>query len=100
MTNVDKQFIKKRKKIDILGLSNNRKLQQTKEKERPTAAASLCRGWTISCKNDSYIFLRLNEKKRADIKGGILEILTKISLNLNPFPPIPPNFEGNKNLRF
>ena len=31
---------------------------------------------------------------------GILGVLTKISLNLNTFPPIPPNFEGNKNLRF
>ena len=39
-------------------------------------------------------------EKKADIKWGILGILTKISLNLNPFPPIPLNFEGNKNLRF
>ena len=31
---------------------------------------------------------------------GILGVLTKNSLNLNLFPPIPPNFEGNKNLRF
>ena len=38
------------------------------------------------------------------IKGwiykGILRVLVKNSLNLISFPPIPPNFEGNKNLRF
>ena len=76
-----KQFIKnkkikkkdqkttEKKKKDILGLSNNRKLQQTKEKERLVAAASLCKGRTISCKNDNYIFLLLNEKKMVDNKG-------------------------------
>ena len=30
------------------------------------------------------------------IYRGILGILIKFSLNLNPFPPIPPNFEGTK----
>ena len=38
------------------------------------------------------------------IKGwiykGILWVLVKKSLNLILFPPIPPNFEGNENLRF
>jgi hypothetical protein len=28
----------------------------------------------------------------------ILGLLVKNSLNLNPFPPIPPNFGGNENL--
>ena len=76
-----KQFIKnkkqkrkdqkttEKKKKDILGLSNNRKLLQTKEKKSPVAAASLCKGRTISCKNDNYIFLLLNEKKMVDNKG-------------------------------
>ena len=32
--------------------------------------------------------------------SGILGVLTKISLNLNPFTLIPLNFEENKNLRF
>jgi hypothetical protein len=31
---------------------------------------------------------------------GILGRLVKKSLNLNSFPPIPPNFEGNENLGF
>ena len=31
---------------------------------------------------------------------GILEVLVKKSLNLISFPPIPPNFGGNENLRF
>ena len=31
---------------------------------------------------------------------GILGRLVKKSLNLNPFPPIPPNFGGNENLEF
>ena len=31
---------------------------------------------------------------------GNLGRLVKKSLNLNPFPPIPPNFGGNENLRF
>ena len=39
-----------------------------------------------------------------EIKGwiyrGILEVLVKKSLNLISFPPIPPNFRGNENLRF
>jgi hypothetical protein len=30
----------------------------------------------------------------------ILGLLVKNSLNLNPFPPIPPNFGGNENLGF
>jgi hypothetical protein len=30
----------------------------------------------------------------------ILELLVKNSLNLNPFPPIPPNFGRNENLGF
>ena len=34
------------------------------------------------------------------IHRGILRVLVKKSLNLIPFPPIPPNFGGNKNLRF
>ena len=38
------------------------------------------------------------------IKGwiyrGILGVLVKNSLNLISFPPIPPNFGGNENLRF
>ena len=38
------------------------------------------------------------------IKGliymGILGVLVKSSLNLIQFPPIPPNFGGNENLRF
>ena len=29
-----------------------------------------------------------------------LGLLVKNSLNLNSFPPIPPNFGGNENLRF
>jgi hypothetical protein len=31
---------------------------------------------------------------------GILRRLVKKSLNLNSFPSIPPNFEGNENLGF
>ena len=31
---------------------------------------------------------------------GILGHLVKKLLNLNPFPPIPPNFGGNENLGF
>ena len=31
---------------------------------------------------------------------GILRVLVKKSLNLISFPPIPPNFRGNENLRF
>ena len=31
---------------------------------------------------------------------GILGRLVKKSLNLNLFPPIPPNFRGNENLGF
>jgi hypothetical protein len=31
---------------------------------------------------------------------GFLERLVKKSLNLNPFPPIPPNFGRNENLGF
>ena len=31
---------------------------------------------------------------------GILGDLVKNLLNLIPFPPIPPNFWGNENLRF
>ena len=31
---------------------------------------------------------------------GILGVLVKKSLNLILFPLIPPNFKGNKNLRF
>ena len=34
------------------------------------------------------------------IYRGILRILIKFSLNLNSFPPIPPNFRENKNFRF
>ena len=34
------------------------------------------------------------------IYKGILWVLVKKSLNLIPFPPIFPNFEGNENLRF
>ena len=30
----------------------------------------------------------------------ILGLLVKNLLNLNPFPPIPPNFRGNENLGF
>ena len=44
-----------------------------------------------------YIFMIFSP---TEIKESILGILTKISLNLNQFPLIPPNFEGNKNLRF
>jgi hypothetical protein len=31
---------------------------------------------------------------------GFLERLVKKSFNLNPFPPIPPNFGRNENLGF
>ena len=34
------------------------------------------------------------------IYRGILGVLVKKSLNLIPFPPIPPNFGINENLRF
>ena len=38
------------------------------------------------------------------IKGliyrGVLGVLVKKSLNIISFPPIPPNFGGNENLRF
>ena len=34
------------------------------------------------------------------IYRGILGVLVKKSLNLISFPPIPPNFGGNENLRF
>ena len=34
------------------------------------------------------------------IYKGILGVLVKKSLNLISFPPIPPNFWGNENLRF
>ena len=43
---------------------------------------------------DSYF------KIKSWIYKGILGVLVKKSLNLISFPPIPPNFEGNKNLRF
>ena len=33
------------------------------------------------------------------ISKGILGVLVKNSLNLILFPPIPPNFERNENLR-
>ena len=39
-------------------------------------------------------------KIKSWIYRGILGVLVKKSLNLIPFPPIPPNFEGNENLRF
>ena len=32
-------------------------------------------------------------------KGNLVRLVKK-SLNLNPFPPIPPNFGGNENLGF
>ena len=34
------------------------------------------------------------------IYRGILGVLVKKSLNLISFPPIPPNFKENENLRF
>ena len=34
------------------------------------------------------------------ISRSILGVLIKISLNLISFPPFPPNFWGNENLRF
>ena len=34
------------------------------------------------------------------ISRDILGVLIKNLLNLIPFPPIPPNFGGNENLRF
>ena len=39
-------------------------------------------------------------KIRGWIYSGILGVLVKKLLNLTPFPPIPPNFRGNENLRF
>ena len=52
------------------------------------------------------IFLRLVEiegavmcKKGSDWRG-ILGVITKFSININPFPLIPLNFGGNKNFRF
>ena len=42
--------------IDIIGLSNNRKLQQTKEKERLVAAASLYRGQAICARMIAIFF--------------------------------------------
>ena len=39
-------------------------------------------------------------KIRVWIYKGILGVLVKKSLNLISFPHIPPNFEGNENLRF
>ena len=53
--------------------------------------------------------METEEKKYQIYKGNlgfykntkdILGRLVKKSLNLNPFPPIPPNFGGNENLRF
>ena len=34
------------------------------------------------------------------IYSGVLRVLVKKLLNLISFPPIPPNFWGNENLRF
>ena len=48
----------------------------------------------------TILLLNLYFKINSWIYRGILGILIKFSLNLNPFPPIPPNFGGNKNLRF
>jgi len=79
-------------------LSNNRKLQQTKEKERPKATASLCRERAISCKNDSYIFLQLNEKKRAN--KGYFRDFNKNFIIPKSVPSHPSQFWGKKNLRF
>ena len=39
-------------------------------------------------------------KIKSWIYKGILGVLVKKSLNLIPFPPTPPNFGGNENLRF
>ena len=39
-------------------------------------------------------------KIKGCIYRGILGVLVKKSLNLISFRPIPPNFEGNENLRF
>ena len=50
--------------------------------------------------------METEENKRSNLLGfykntkGILGRLVKKSLNLNPFPPIPPNFGGNENLGF
>ena len=52
------------------------------------------------------MFLRLVEIEGAVMckKGsnwrGILGVITKFSININPFPLIPLNFGGNKNFRF
>ena len=39
-------------------------------------------------------------KINGEIYRVILGVLVKKSLNLISFPPIPPNFGGNENLRF
>ena len=50
--------------------------------------------------------METEENKRSNLlrfyknTKGILGRLVKKSLNLNPFPPIPPNFGGNENLGF
>ena len=46
------------------------------------------------------LLLDPNLKINGWIYRGILGVLVKNSLNLIPFPLIPPNFEGNENLKF
>ena len=52
--------------------------------------------------NHFMIILLLNFyfKIKSLIYKSILRVLTKKSLNLIPFLPIPPNFGSNENLRF
>ena len=52
--------------------------------------------------NDFMTILLLNPyfKINGWIYRGILGVLVKNLLNLILFPPIPPNFRGNENLKF
>ena len=48
----------------------------------------------------TILLLKPYFKINGEIYRGILGVLVKKLLNLISFPPIPPNFGGNENLRF
>ena len=89
----------KRNRKKILGLSNNRKWQQTKKekrkKERLAATASLCKEQAITCKNDSYIFFTIEWEKRANIKG-VFRGSNKNFIKPKSIPSNSSNFVGIK----
>ena len=81
--------------IDIIGLSNNRKLQQTKEKERLVAAASLYRGRAI-CARMIAIFLYDWMRKKGLILKGYFRDFNKNFIKPKSIPSHSSQFWGEQ----